>query len=207
MRSYTCMKNTGKNIFAILLVSGMLLLFLSACDFGWVKTKREGVFRDPIQNDQVAKQSFKFKECVVIVQAGFDIEARVLSRHRYFFGREAKFSPIDLALGWQEMSRREVLDKMVIYQMGRWYFYRYKTPPIPVAEIVNQSANMHLIPQTGEIERTIKKARRGNIVHFKGFLVSLKADDGWYWNSSLTRSDSGNHSCEVVFVTEFRIVE
>ena len=186
----------------------LLVLVLYGCGYGsWKETEQEVVTREPVQDNAVAKQSFKFKDFVVHVEAGFDIEARVLSSRRYFFGREVKLAPVDLALGWQQMSDRTVLDKMKIYQYGRWYFYRYDAPPISPKEIVNHSANMHLIPATKELERKIKKARRGNIVRFKGFLANLTADDGWYWNSSKSRADTGDGSCEVVFVEEFELIE
>ena len=41
--------------------------------------------------------------------AGFSIEARVLSREDYRFGREAELSPTDLALGWGRMREDAVL--------------------------------------------------------------------------------------------------
>jgi hypothetical protein len=31
-------------------------------------------------------------------------------------------------------------------------------------------------------------------------LVEVRNNKGWFWRSSLTRSDSGNGACEVVFV-------
>jgi len=185
-----------------------LFLFLVGCGYSpWHETQREVVTREPIQDNSAPKQSFKHKGYVIHTQAAFDIEARVLSRHRYYLGREVKLAPVDLALGWQQMSDRKVLDKMRIYQYGRWYFYRYQSPPISPKEIVNHSANMHLIPETKEIEKKIKKVSKGNIVRFKGFLVNITADDGWCWDSSKSRADTGDGSCEVVFVEEFAIVE
>ncbi|MBR1701545.1 MAG: hypothetical protein IJ716_06265 [Lachnospiraceae bacterium] len=42
-------------------------------------------------------------------------------------------------------------------------------------------------------------------MRLKGYLVNLDGSkpDGttFYWNSSTTRSDSGAHSCEVIYVT------
>ena len=37
---------------------------------------------------------------------------------------------------------------------------------------------------------------------FSGSLVRIKAKDGWYWNTSLTRNDTGAHACEVIWVTD-----
>ena len=38
------------------------------------------------------------------------------------------------------------------------------------------------------------------LLTFEGFLVDIKRDDGWHWNTSLTREDTGAGGCEIVFV-------
>jgi hypothetical protein len=42
--------------------------------------------------------------------------------------------------------------------------------------------------------------RVGAIVHFDGELVEAAARDGWTMRSSLTREDTGNGACELVWV-------
>src|SRR5690606_18040291 len=76
--------------------------------------------------------------------AGFRLSARVLSREDYSTGREARFSPTDLALGWGPMGEDAVLSRLRIRQSARWYHYRWSgDPPIPRREIARNSANMH----------------------------------------------------------------
>ena len=65
---------------------------------------------------------------------------------------------------------------------------------------------MHMIPSDDEVEKEIKRARKGDTVEFYGYLVEVKGSDGTHWKSSLTRGDTGNNACEVVWVIEFRIV-
>ncbi len=43
-------------------------------------------------------------------------------------------------------------------------------------------------------------------MEFKGKLVKVLAVDGWRWSSSLTRNDTGGHSCELVWVDELNII-
>jgi hypothetical protein len=138
--------------------------------------------------------------------ATFEVEARVLSTRRYRFGRESDLSPIDLALGWGPMSDQQVLDKISISQSGRFYFWRSNELPIPVKVISRHSANMHLIPATSDIDRELKRVRKGNVVSFEGYLVKIEAEDGWRWNSSLTRDDTGNGACEVVYVEQLSVL-
>jgi hypothetical protein len=133
--------------------------------------------------------------------AGFSLGARVLSRRDYRHGREADWSPTDLALGWDGMARDEVLARLDIDQSGRWYHYRWRDdPPLPPAEIVRSSANMHMIPASAEVARALARVRTGQRVRIDGWLVEVQADDGWRWRSSTSREDSGGGACELVYV-------
>ena len=134
--------------------------------------------------------------------ADFSLQARVLSRENYLLGRDSDLSPIDVAFGWGPMSDTVVIKQLTISQSGRFYFWRYEgTPPIPHQDIITHSANMHLVPANHEIRAKMKKIRPGQVVSLKGYLVAIKAPDGFTWVSSLTREDSGAGACEVIWVT------
>ncbi|HAI94250.1 MAG TPA: hypothetical protein DCM36_05955 [Xanthomonadaceae bacterium] len=133
--------------------------------------------------------------------AGFSLQARVLSREDYRFGREADLSPTDLALGWGRMREDAVLAGLSLSQSGRWYRYRWQdTPPMPVEEIIRSSANMHMIPADETVAAALQRVRRDQTVRIDGWLVQADAPDGWHWRSSLTREDSGGGACELVYV-------
>ena len=133
--------------------------------------------------------------------ASFSIEARVLGREDYRLGREAAFSPTDLALGWGRMDEDAVLAALDISQASRWYRYRWQgAPPIPADEIARSSANMHMIPASDEVAAALNRIKRDDRVRIDGWLVQVDADDGWRWRSSLTRDDSGGGACELVYV-------
>lgn len=137
--------------------------------------------------------------------AGFSVDARVLSRENYHLGREADLSPTDLALGWGRMRDDAVLDHLEISQSARWYRYRWQgAPPIPAAEMAHSSANMHMIPANDSVATALARVRRGDRVRIDGWLVRADAADGWRWQSSLTRDDTGNGACEVVYVCTLR---
>ncbi|TVQ68348.1 MAG: hypothetical protein EA363_11415, partial [Balneolaceae bacterium] len=78
--------------------------------------------------------------------------------------------------------------------------------PIPRREIEVSSANMHMIPATREIERALKRVRKGDLVRFNGKLVNVEGPGGFRWRTSTTRTDTGNGACELVFVESFEIV-
>jgi hypothetical protein len=138
--------------------------------------------------------------------AQFDIRARVLSTSHYLFDSLASLSPVDLALGWGRMSDSDVLAGIKIGQGPRFYFWRSRghTLPIPADEVISHSANMHMIPADDNVKKTLLDVRTGEIVSLSGFLVQVNRPGGWYWRSSLTRTDSGPGACEVVWVERAR---
>jgi len=161
---------------------------------------------DPVQVNRPGLPSFSVGAYQIMPAAEFSVEARVLSTETYHMGREADLSPIDLALGWGPMSDGAVLDRLQISQGNRFYSYRWSDqPPIQPSEIVEHSANMHMIPSSDEIKRRLDKVREGQVVAISGYLVRVQAPDGWHWNSSMTRSDSGNGACELVWVKSLAV--
>jgi len=155
--------------------------------------------QQPIQNS--AHQSpFELKGYTIKPLENFEIKARVLSAEHYTFDREADLAPVDLALGWGAMSDEAVLKQIRISQSGRFYFWHVDSFPVPREVIETSSANMHMIPADSQIEKTLKSIKAGQLVSIRGYLVEAKSADGWHWKSSLTRSDTGNGACELVYV-------
>lgn len=135
--------------------------------------------------------------------ARYAIRAKVLSAERYRMGRMSDLSPLDLALGWGPMSCNDVIEKLDIRQSNRWYYYRWEgKPPIAPADIIRSSANTHLVFASDNVKSRLLKVRAGEIVKLKGYLVNVRHRDGWTWNTSLTREDSGAGSCELMWVEE-----
>lgn len=155
----------------------------------------------PTQETLQQPVSFLMDDYRLTKRAGFKIRARVLSRENYRWGSESALSPMDLALGWRPMSDQAILDRISITQGSRWYFTRYELPaPIPDQSIINNSGNMHIIPAGSGVLGRMKKIRRGDIVQIRGFLVDVDHDSGFRWRTSLRREDTGNGSCEIVYV-------
>ena len=145
---------------------------------------------------------FRLGTATVTPLAGFSLQATVLSRENYSFGRETDYSPTDLALGWGPMKDPTLADKLDISQSGRWYHYRWDGdgPPIPLADIISHSANMHMVPADRSVAESLAHVHQGDTVRLAGWLIRIDGDDGWHWQSSLTRDDSGDGACEVVYV-------
>lgn len=156
----------------------------------------------PQQVDLAHGQMFAVKDFEITPLADFELTARVLARADYRFDPAAALSPTDLALGWGRMSDTAVLDKLQISQSSRWYTYRSGNGgwPIPLDEIIRSSSNMHMIPADTTIAATLLRVRPGDMLHLRGELIQARRGDGSVWRSSLSRTDTGDGACEVVWV-------
>lgn len=194
-----------KMLLAAAAVIGSVVIGFQKCstDHGHARLPGSPVVGEPEQDERVRREPFTRGAYTLAPFARFTVRARLLRAETYRLGREAELSPIDFALGWNDMSNDAVLARLDISQGNRFYFYRWQdAPPIPVEAIVRSSANMHLIPANEAVRRQLERVRPGATVTLVGWLVDVSAPDGWRWQSSRTRSDSGNGACELVFVEE-----
>lgn len=159
----------------------------------------------PLQKKVTEKKQWKREGYLIKALAEFDITARVLIAERYYTGRESDLSPMDLTLAWGPASDTAFLEKVSFYKLDRYYRYEWDEPGIDKNEIKNHTANMHMIGAYDSVNRQLKKVGREDIVHLKGYLVRVEATDGWHWQSSLSREDSGNGACELVWVEELEV--
>jgi hypothetical protein len=157
------------------------------------------VDRVPLQAPTTAAP-FEFGDFEITPRASYDIEARVLSVEPYKLDGGAKLSPIDFAVGWGPMSDSAVLDHFRITQGARFFTIYPDEAAIDLRTALLGSANMHLIPATGRVRDQLEDVRAGNLVRLRGYLVSVAGANGYTWNSSLTREDSGAGACELFYV-------
>ena len=159
----------------------------------------------PEQVDLPAPMELQRGDVTLFTRAHFVVTARVLSREDYRFDAGAALAPTDLALGWGRMSDTAVLDRIAISQGHRFYHWHVDALPIPRREIETSSANMHIIPADAGVRAMLARVRPGEVVHFEGFLVDARRPGGWHWNTSLTRNDTGDGACELVYVESLTI--
>lgn len=161
---------------------------------------------DPVQTGFDSPQPpIAFRDATLQPLAKFSLTARVLSRDDYHFDTESELSPTDLAFGWGRMSDSAILRSIDIDQGGRFYYWHVQEFPIPRREIETHSANMHMIPADASVARALKRVRVGDVVTLDGDLVEADKPGGWRWRSSLTREDTGNGACELVYVQNLTI--
>ncbi|EDY17091.1 conserved hypothetical protein [Chthoniobacter flavus Ellin428] len=155
---------------------------------------------EPLQESCPAQVVAKIQDYTVTAVATYTIRARVLHTKRYW-ANGSDLAPYDVALGWGRMSDQSVLDHLEISQGNRFYFYQWQTaPPIPQNEMVCHSSNNHLIAANSDVKHVISGLYPGEIVTMKGYLANVSGPNGFYWNTSLTRTDTGRGACEVFYV-------
>lgn len=113
----------------------------------------------------------------------------------------------DVCVIWGKNVETGVYKRMTFRNRDFTCFYRY--PDRETAELFTENclSNNHLLPADPLVAAAVRKARKGDQVHFKGWLVSYGQKGAPYSRGSSTvRNDRGNGACEVVYVTEFEIL-
>ncbi len=161
----------------------------------------------PIQKALPGNEYVPFKSFQLRRLAIYDIHARVLSKKRYRFGREAKLAPYDLAVGWKRMSDESILQHFSISQSNRFFWWSAKRLIIPTNEVSSCSANMHIIPANESVMDYLHHIHPGDVIHMTGYLVqAVLPGKNWRWTSSLSRTDRGAGACELMYVETIEIV-
>ena len=76
---------------------------------------------------------------------------------------------------------------------------------MPMDRIMSSLSNNHIIPANKEILKTLHAIRVGDIIDLRGYLAGVEQNGEWIWFSSLSRTDTGDGACEIVYAEELRI--
>lgn len=144
--------------------------------------------------------SYRYPGYEIAPLESFRIFGRVLSVRAYNNDREAELSPLDIALGWGGMAELENINQFELSQRNRWLFWKAQSLPMPRAELVSSMANIHIIPADAAVVAQLADLPVGAMVELHGDLVEVRGEDGWKWRSSLSRSDTGAKSCELLLL-------
>jgi hypothetical protein len=157
---------------------------------------------EPRQRNIDNGATFQRDRYTLTKRAKFSTTARLLRTERYRTDAGAEISPIDVAIGWGPMSDSTLLDQLKLSQSGRFLHWTSSKQPTVSLEAINRSAaNLHVIPSDSIVLNKLAKARIGDLIEIEGELVDVKRNDGWQWNTSMTRDDQGGGACELIYVT------
>ena len=184
----------------------LFVAFIAYCGWHYWKTLPPPVpsgiaaAEDPRQTPVGRPPLLRLRNYQVEALAEFSIKARVLSVEYYDTDRVSEISPMDFILGWGLMSDPDVYSRVKFSQHDRFGFWHTADASIPLRALEQHSANMHMVPANDSVARQLKKIKKEQLIALSGYLIEIRADDGWYWRSSLTRDDTGPGACELVWV-------
>jgi hypothetical protein len=194
----------------------LFLSFLSGCDrprMTGVEPDEMDTSQDPIQipykADEPIAREVKNGYLMITPVAEYKISGVVVGKGTYSSDWSGEISPVDLAIAWGKLADPGA-NRYITYTQGyRWYFYQCKSEgPFDHSYVISHSSNNHIIPANENIRRAVKTVKKKHQVVLEGFLVNLKGtykEQPVTWNTSLSRTDIGNGSCELFYVSKVRI--
>jgi hypothetical protein len=167
------------------------------------------IFEEPRQSELTGRSWTLPGGYRVETLATFSMRGLVLHTMRYTDDRAADLMPVDFVLGWGPMSDQRVLDRLTFDQSYRMYSWTQHDDShiVPDREIIERSANMHMIPADDGVKAQLLAVKQGQIVSFEGELVQVTGPNRFFWRSSLSRTDSGPGGCELVRVRRLTVQE
>lgn len=193
-----------------LVIASIVLILIAIGNILLTPTPYQGAIVDPIQvnlvEEEIVYASYEDEDIPIVLLAEYTIEGVIKSKKEYsdYSSRVAKY---DFALAWGDLNLKEIDEHLKYSQSGRWYYYVYdKDISVSGKYIAEHSANVHLIHQDSSVLKKIKKLKTDDHIRLKGYLVRVNFDDG-PWESSLTRKDTGDGACEIMYVTGVELIE
>jgi hypothetical protein len=209
MRNYKkLILGLGASVFFLLCLSGCEKPHLSG-----IETEEIDMYRDPLQTPHPSGEpiikEIKNGHLSLTPVAGYRVSGVMVGKKAYDSGWESQISPLDLAIVWGKLVE-PAYDKYIEYwQNNRWYFFRYKeASPFDHSYVVTHSGNHHAIPANYNVRKALESVRKNDKVTLEGYLVNVKGTyrgKAVFWNTSLSRNDTGNGSCELLYVFKVRI--
>ena len=132
------------------------------------------------------------------------LSGKICSIKRYRWGWSGAIVPIDLAVRWGILVDPQYDRTISWSQHRRWYFWRHG-PNVGLSkqQISQHSSNNHIIPANENLLRALLRIKRNDLVELSGYLVNITGSKGpsfYHWNTSQSRKDTGDGSCEIFYV-------
>ena len=163
---------------------------------------------EPVQESVDFPRTFQVKGYELHELARFRANAVLLSKAAYNSagGDEHRraLSPYDFAIGWGPMSNPAVLKNFTYYQRNRFFFYAAFVDFLDQTTRLHTDwhvANVHLIPASEAVAEALSQVQPRDLVSLEGSLVEVKLHQQTVWKSSLSRTDTGDGACELLFLT------
>lgn len=161
---------------------------------------------EPFQRHIRDSVSFPFLKYRILPLAKFRAKGLILSLKDYRKGPDEhriSLSPTDIALGWGPMANPSILKNFRYYQENRFFYYANYVSFSEEALNLNidaHVANIHIIPASAEVAAMLRRLHPNDMVELEGKLVRVFFKGQTVWESSLSRTDSGDGACELLYL-------
>ncbi len=159
----------------------------------------------PVLVDNSKEEPFSYNEAELMPAGSVSAEVRVISKKRYFLDGMSSFSPIDVLVGWNDLSDQRNLDYLHFDLSERTFSKKPYQLPVTHKEINEQTALWHLIPSTDEIKSELGRLRDGHLLKIEGLLVNVRDKKGLKWETSKDLFDSDKPEHEIIWVTSIQL--
>lgn len=207
---------SGKMFFLFFLI--ILLLYNTACPgpepvpTGSASDQID-ILNDPVQTPVEHDTSILLKvtdgEFTITLLDHYTLAGVLVSRKTFSKAWESLVVPVDLAICWGKVAQAENLKYVGFSQRGRWYYFKVGTAsPFDKAYVYLHSANNHIVPANNNILLAVKAAKKKKPIVLEGYLANINGTykgKTYWWHTSRVRSDRGQGSCELFYVTRVRI--
>jgi hypothetical protein len=194
-----------KNVLVIVL----LLLILGCIDYPEPDTLPEDmVYEEPVQHsftgDTIQKRVGDYTFTIVPV-ATYKIRALVICKKYYNVDAVDKLTPVDLCIVWGDMAESANIQYFRCAQRDRGCFITAEDSPLNEWYVETHFSNIHIIPADNSILEVINTIKVNQAVYLEGFLVNVYSSGVTIWETSLTQEDTGDDSCEVLYVIDLKV--
>lgn len=185
---------------------------ITAPDYRHVSNAVIDASQDPEQADlddaEPIEITFKDGHATLVPKATYRIATKICGKQRYRRPWGSLVAPYDLCLSWGRLATEDLEGQVKFSQDMRWYQYWVKhNVGIDLSYVGHHSANTHVLYADKNLRKAVARLKKGDVVEMTGYLIFLtgqyKGRDIW-WNSSLSRTDSGKGSCEVFYLTSLQ---
>jgi hypothetical protein len=198
----------------VLLIFALILPIIACIDSipesGTTTGENEGIYTDgepvqlPYTGENIYKRIGEYTFTLVPV-ATYQLAAVIICIHSYAADEVDELTPVDLCVVWGRMADPAYIHSFTCEQRDRGCYLTAEESPFDDAYVDTHFTNIHVIPANTTILKTIQSVTVNQALYLEGFLVNVYCNGVQIWETSLTRKDTGDNSCEVLYVTAVKI--
>jgi uncharacterized protein len=162
---------------------------------------------EPHQRIVKKAESINWGKFLLTPRATFNAGVRLVYKKEYIDKSiETAVSPVDFAVAWGPMNNDDVLNKIILFPEKRWVNVAFNGEYTWEKDILlDNFSNIHIIPASRDIHEKINNLPQNINILITGYLVDVSKKN-WVWKTSLSRNDRSQGACEILFLTDIKVL-